>query len=561
MDKYTGFPAQRAGFTARRGVSVVMLFCSVLAFSIQAVGAAAPVGVKLLVQPWNPLTDDDSVQTVYDSKDAITASLNKTWDKVKPKLIDTIRARLQTPNLFAKGVSLYDTKINVNAPELSITPDGNAGFIAKLLVHDSYLEATSTTPDIAFGIGLGSYADPRCSIRFSLELTLRLAVTDDKSRLLEARYAPNDKPVVVKGFKADSQNAVCDIAKFLASDVAKLFTGRDLWQWMTDEINNPQRPEYTALNNAIKQELNAALVSINAQARVPAQYARLRVWTTANKLTVLFGVRELPLPARTASVRGRLAIGDLKGLPLEISNCDQIQMTARVKTGPAPLLNASGTEFGKPPMVAVGKLRGSALAAPVAGQTCDYTAEQLVPGFPNLLEFHYGNKPYTPVAVGNGARPRVEYVLNVRPEGWHYTKALHPQPLLTGLNLTLQADTRTNVSLNQERRRFDKEIPRLNDPLVNPGRPLESGVLNPRLENRASLNQGKATTPANALGTVGAKSPLSAATPALSAPSALSAGGAARPKTQMQTPVTSQIPLKKAGPAALSPQPSAAPVN
>ncbi len=561
MDTTIGFAPHRAGFIVRRGISVIMLFFSALAFSLQAVGATGPVGMKLLVQPWNPLTDDDSVQTVYDSKDAITASLNKTWDKVKPKLIDTIRARLQTPNLFAKGVSLYDLKINVNAPELSIAADGNTGLIAKLLVRDTYLEATSTTPDIAFGIGLGSYADPRCSIRFSLELTLKLAVTDDKARLLEARYAPNDKLVVVQGFKADSQNVSCDLAKFFASDVANLFLGRDLWRWMTDEINNPQRPEYTALNNTIKQELNNALASINAQARVPAQYARLRVWADTNKLTLLFGVRELPLPARTASVRGRLAIGDLKGLPLGISNCDQIQMTARVKTGPAPLLNASGTDFGKPPMAAVGKLRGTALAAPVAGQTCDYTAEQLVPGFPNLLEFRYGNKPYTPVAVGNGARQRTEYVLNVRPEGWNYTKALHPQPLLTGLNLTLQADTRTNVSLNQEKIIFNKERPRLNDQLVNPGRPLASGVLNSNLQSPAALNQGKATTPANALGTVGAQIPLSTTTPQLAAPSAFSGGGAARPKTQMQAPITPQTQPKKADPGAFNPQPSASPTN
>ena len=525
---------RRKGLAVRLSLGALALW--VLAFGAQpaAAEAPAPVGVKLLVQPWNPLDDNDTVQTLYDSNDAITASINRTWEKVKPKLIESIRARLQTPDLFAEGVSLYDLKINVNTPELSIAPDGNAGFIAKLLVRDTYLETTSTTPDIAFGIGLGSYADPRCSVRFSLELTLKLKVTDDKTRLLESNYAPNDQLVRVQGFKADSQNTACDIGKFLARDAAKLFLGRDLWQWMTDEINNPKRPEYTAMNNTIKQELNAALGSINAQARAPAQYARLRVWARANKLTVLFGVREVPLPARVASARGRLAVGDLKGLNPPITNCDQLRMTALVKSGPRPLLDPDGVQLGDAPMVAVGMLHGSALA----GQFCDYVVDQLVPGFPNLLKFGLGQ---TITSKRDSRHPTIAYALTVRPDGWHYDKALHPQPSLGGLDLTLLADN-VGASGYLDKATTTRYVEK-GDPSFNPASHVGIGVLTPRSQGTATVDQSRAPS---ALGR--------AARPATTETST----GKAKPATTGNAPTTfaaEREPTRNLDATSLNPQP------
>jgi hypothetical protein len=527
------------------------LAVSALAFGAQpaAAEAPAPVGIKLLVQPWTPLDDNDAVQPLYDSNDAITASINRTWDKVKPKVIDSIRARLQTPDLFAEGVSLYDLKINVNTPELSIAPDGNAGFIAKLLVRDTYLETTATTPDIAFGIGLGSYADPRCSVRFSLELTLKLKVSDDKTRLLESNYGPNDTLVRVQGFKADSQNTVCDIGKFLAKDAAKLFLGRDLWQWMTDEINNPKRPEYIALNNSIKQELNGALGSINAQARAPAEYARLRVWARDNKLTVLFGVRELPLPARVASARGRLTVGDLKGVNLPITNCDQLHITAMVKTGPRPLLDPDGVQLGDAPMVAVGRLHGAALAAPAAGQACDYVVDQLVPGFPNLIKFDLGQA----IASKRDSRhPTIAYKLSVRPDGWNYDRALHPQPSVTGLNLTLLADN-IGASGYLDKAATTRYVEK-GDPSFNPAGHVGTGVLTPRAQGGVVIDQGRAATALGAAVAAGRTPALGSGTATLAAPSAL--GGTARSATAMRPAVTPQTqPIKNADAAALNPQP------
>lgn len=549
MNASTHSACRRTGLAARLGAGALTLWA--LAFGAQPAAAAAPVpvGVKLLVQPWNPLEDNDTVRTLYDSNDAITASINLTWDRIKQKLIDSIRARLQTPDLFAEGVSLYDLKINVNTPELSIAPDGNAGFIAKLLVRDTYLETTATTPDIAFGIGFGSYADPRCSVRFSLELTLKLKVSDDKTQLLEANYGPNDKVVLVQGFKADSQNTVCDIGKFLAKDAAKLFLGRDLWQWMTDEINNPKRPEYMALNNSIKQELNAALGSINAQARAPAQYARLRVWAHANKLIVLFGVRELPLPARVATARGRLVIGDLKGVNLAITNCDQLHMTAVVKTGPRPLLDPDGVQLGDAPTAVVGRLHGSALAAPAAGQACDYVVDQLVPGFPNLIKFDLG-----PAIKSNrdSRHPTIAYSLSIRPDGWNYDRPLHPQPSVAGLNLTLQADN-IGASGYLDKAATTRYVEK-GDPSFNPAAHAGTGVLAPRAQGGAVIDQGRAATAIGAAAATGSMPSLGSGSAKFAAPSAL--GGATRPAAAMRSPVTPQTqPMTNSGAVALNPQP------
>lgn len=528
MKTFAGFTTEFKELAICQSVGIGLMILTALTMGVHRVEAATPVGVKLMVQPWDPIRDDDSVTTLYDSNDAITSAINGTWDKVKPKLIDSITAQLSTPNLLAEGVSLYGVKLNINTPELSIAPDGNNGFVAKLLVRDTYLETTSTTPDIAFGIGLGSYADPRCSIRFSLELTLKLGVTDDKTRLLEARYGPNDAPVVVKDFKADSQNVPCDIAKFLASDVAKLLAGKDFWKWMTDEINNPKRKEYRELNDTIKQALNAGLVPVNAQLNLPAkyaqyaQYARTGLWANKNKLTVLFGVRELPLPARTASATGRLKIGDLKGLALPINGCDQLRLSAKVKTGPRLVIDPLGS-LGAAPMVDVGKLRGSALAAPATGQSCDYTVDQLVPGFPNLLKFTVSQETTT-----RNRNSTEVYVMGVRPEGWAYDKALHPQPSVGNLNLTLLV---ANVGTGGLRPQYERADAIRQDPLTDAGIKPNSGAL---------INQGNAISPASsnrrASGSSGVKSPLN------SAPSALSGNGAARLNPQPLPPLTGGVP-------------------
>lgn len=542
MKSFAGFTTEFRELVARQSVGIGLMILIVLTMGVCRVEAATPVGVKLMVQPWDPIRDDDTVTTLFDSNDAITSVLNSTWDRVKPKLINSMTAQLSTPNLLADGVSLYGVKLNINTPELSVAPDGNNGFVAKLLVRDTYLEATSTTPDIAFGIGLGSYADPRCSIRFSLELTLKMGVTDDKTRLLEARYGPNDAPVLVKDFKADSQNAPCDIAKFLASDVAKLLKGKDFWKWMTDEINNPTRKEYRELNDTIKQALNTALVPVNAQLNLPAkyaqyaQYARVGLWANKDKLTVLFGVRELPLPARTASASGRLKIGDLKGLALPINGCDQLRLSAKVKTGPRLVIDPLGS-LGDAPMVAAGKLRGSALAAPATGQSCDYTVDQLVPGFPNLLKFTVSQETTT----RNRDSTEV-YVMGVRPEGWAYDKALHPQPSVGNLNLTLLV---ANVGAGGLRPQYERADAIRQDPLTDAGIKSNSGALNTRPQSGALINQGSVISPAisnpRASGGIGVKSPLNSA-PLLSAPSALSGNGAARLNPQPLPPLTAGAP-------------------
>ena len=550
MKTFTDFATGFQKLASHRSVRISVMVLTALTLGIHKAEATAPVGVKLMVQPWDPIRDDDSVVTLYDSNDAITAAINSTWDKVKPKLINSIKAQLSTPNLLTKGVSLYDVKLNINTPELSIAPDGNNGFVAKLLVRDTYLETTSTTPDIAFGIGLGAYADPRCSIRFSVELTLKLGVTDDKTRLLEARYGPNDAPVLVKDFKADSQNVSCDIAKFLASDAAKLFAGRDFWKWMTDEINNPKRKEYRELNDQLKQALNAGLVPVNAQLNLPAkyaqyaQYARLGLWAKKDKLTVLFGVREFPLPARTASASGRLKIGDLKGLALPINGCDQLRMSAKVKTGPRVVVDPLGS-LGEAPMVAVGKLRGSALAAPATGQACDYTVDQLVPGFPNLLRFSVSQETMT-----RNSNSTEVYVMGVRPEGWAYDKALHPQPSVGNLNLTLSV---ANAGAGGLRPQYERTDAIRQDPLTDARIGPNSGALNTRPQSGALINQASTINPAisnpRASGSLGVKSPLNS-TPLLSAPvapSTLSGGGAARLNPQPLPPATTAVPNVSSG--------------
>ena len=301
--------------------------------------------------------------------------------------------------------------------------------------------------------------------------------------------------------------------------------------------------------------LNAGLVPVNAQLNLPAKYAqyaqygRLGLWAKKDKLTVLFAVRELPLPsARTSSASGRLLIGDLMGVALPISNCDQLRMTAMVKTGPRPVLDPSGTRFGTPPLVAVGKLRGSALSPPVSGQQCDYTVDQLVPGFPNLISFAVAKDSAARYRDSSGS-PRV-YILTVSPQGWSYGRALHPQPSVGNLNLKLAAINASALVLRQQE--LSRAI-QIDDPLTDARIRPNSGALNTLPQSGALINQSNAVSPAlsspRSVGAAGVKSPLNS-TPLLSAPaspSTLSGSGSARLNPQPLPPASTVVPNASSG--------------
>jgi hypothetical protein len=427
-----------------RRVAAIILSALLVAPGI-AVCAPPPIGLKVMLQPWDPRTDDDSVKTVVDSPDLITSELSKTWASSKQKVIDGLTKVLGTSDLIRKGVTLYDIKININEPELRFETGPNGALKATMTLNDSYFEATATQPT-----ALGSYADPRCSARFSLDLSVAIRVNDTPARLFQSALGANDRIVTVRSFSADSQNFACDVINAITS-----VTG--IKQAVESMINDPNRPEYKALNASLRAAFDTALGAVNAKVAVPAQYVRLQMWPSATKPTVLFGVREFPVPPaalRVGTVAGHVTVGDLKDLPMPIQRCDQLGFTAQIKTGPRPVLNAAATDFGDPPMRNVDGVRltgGGFVASGAvravqpgshAGQSCDYALAGMVPGFPNFLTFKIANQvapnPKSPT-------PNLRDVVDVMPQGWKFADALHPIPRIDGRDLSLVAQMHGSV--------------------------------------------------------------------------------------------------------------------
>ena len=441
---------------------------------------APPIGLKVYLQPWDPRTDDDSVKTVLDSRDAISAGLSRTWSATRPALVAALAKALTKPDLLADGVTLYELKIDLNEPELRLTPVSGDTLRAVLTLPDASFEAKATQPTV-----LGAYANPRCSAHFTLDVTLAIRISDDRSRLLQSAFAPNDAPVTVRDFSADSANFVCDAAKAALQTVG-------LWQKITREVNDANRPEYKSFNQTLRTELDAALAAIDAQVRVPAQFVRLKVWSDATLPVVLFGVQSVPLPPHTGSVHGRLTIGDLKNLELPIGRCDEIGFSAEVKTGPRPLVSSNGVDLGPAPMARlsarlsgdalphgfVNRVTGQAQPGTLVGSHCDYALDGLVPGFPNFVSFEL-RSVHAPDP--KSLDPNLRDVLVVQPAGWRYEDAIHPSPQADGRSLTLLAALRGSPGYSAKvdaRVKVDPGDPAMAP--VRPAAPIERVTLNPQ---------------------------------------------------------------------------------
>jgi hypothetical protein len=422
----------------RRAAGVV-LSTLLLAPCIANSAPTHPVGFKVLLQPWEPRTDNDAVTTVIDSNDAISAGLSHAWAQSKPAIIESLKKGLGKGDLIAKGVSLYNIDIRLNEPELRVAAGPGDVLKATLTLPNSYLVATATQPSI-----FGSYADPRCSLHFTVDVTVPIRINDVPSRLLQSAFGPNDHVVTVRDFSADAENAVCGFAKLILSTVG-------IWQKFTNAINDPNLPQYRQLNDALKRGVDSALASINGRIAVPTKFVRLKVWPNSTKTTVLFGVREQSVPSKnTGVVSGRLTVGDLKGLSLPIERCNQLEPTLKVKTGPRVVLTPAG-ELGDAPMRAMatqmtgGAVSGANSPEAAMGANCQYALEGLVTGFPNFVTFHVANHSRP---SSHGVNPTVRPFIDVVPQGWRFDSALHPNA--TGHDVTLVAAVHGSPGVHQQ---------------------------------------------------------------------------------------------------------------
>ncbi|MCU1678775.1 MAG: hypothetical protein JWM93_3533 [Frankiales bacterium] len=150
--------------------------------------------------------------------DIIRSSAQSAWAEYRGELRTAIYNEIGRGDRIAPGVTLYDITLDIAADiDLTVERDDNGDLLVHLVTGGSYIEATSTTPT-----DFGSYADPRFSFAFGLDLTYRIDLPPTTQPLQSTGFTA----IHVVSPKLDSHNFIADLA-FLINDVINFFAGVD----------------------------------------------------------------------------------------------------------------------------------------------------------------------------------------------------------------------------------------------------------------------------------------------------------------------------------------------
>lgn len=331
------------------------LVCLAFGMSVSYANQPVPVGVKVYVQPWSPLSPANDVPTTaFASRDGISTGMNTAWDEGRKFLADgsqhgSLRWRLEQPNLIASGITLRFLKFNINPlGPIDLQSNGPGGFRIHWQIPDTYLDFKSTTPS-AGGVGVTRDADPEFSFRFDLDLTFGLTISDAPGGEL---LTVTDIRVVPSNLNFQGQNAVGDAAKAAADAVSSFMKGESFNSLLNQTLGKNLAASQNNGGYDLVKIVNAKLHPLNTQIANSGalKYVRIGLWarqsTSARALGLLFGVKDLPIPNGSSAISGTLQF--LAGVgqtarPLP-TTCDGLfqkgQVDVEVQRGPRPVLSA-----------------------------------------------------------------------------------------------------------------------------------------------------------------------------------------------------------------------------
>jgi hypothetical protein len=345
-------PRPTSSRAMRRAALVALVFGMSASYAAQPV----PVGVKVYVQAWSPLSPaNDMPTTAFASRDGISSGMNAAWDEGRKLLADgsqrgSLRWRLEQPNLVAAGITLRFLSFNLNPlGPIDLQPAGMGGLRIHWQIPDSYFDFKSTTPGVA-GVGASRDADPEFSFRFDLDITLGAAVADAPGGAL---LSVTDIRVVPSHLSFDSHNLGGDAVKAAADAVSTFMKGEGLNSLLNQVLGGKNLA--ASQNNGgydLVKIVNAKLMPLNAQIAGSGalKYARVGLWArqspSGQALGLLFGVKALPLPAGTSGISGTLqflAAAGQSARPLP-ATCEGLfqkgGVDVEVQRGPRPVLDA-----------------------------------------------------------------------------------------------------------------------------------------------------------------------------------------------------------------------------
>ncbi len=403
--------------------------------------AQAATGARAVLQAWNPVEPDQAnVIPLFDEPSLVSDSLQDAWSRARPRICEQLRLKMGVGGA-AHGQTLSDiTCVLDEAVVLDVSSAGQNALHATFTVS-GYVEATSTTPDVAFGVGLGEYADPRFSVALTAKLDLALAVQPNRDKTLrvsKAQFTLNDATL-------DSHNFSGDMLKFVAGELVPFFGGPDYKSMAENAVN--------AVSVDFARDFDAGLAPVNAQLKGPSDAVRVGLSGSGHYISVAFAPREIP-PLLNGSMTGLLRWDPAQFSPR--SGCQSFDIRATVQTGPVPMYTANAAA----PTRQVGTFQ----ASPVDASSCAFTLSGLAAGWPNVLTARVidGNK------VKNAGNSLYRVTIKLASDGWN-GRVIVPQPLADARNyrvsLAMEATANEAYGVAAGKKGFRT------NPVINPGEP------------------------------------------------------------------------------------------
>ena len=402
-----------------------------------AIAAHAGTGARGFLQAWSPQTPDrENNVPLFDDPNLVSDSLQDAWDRARPRICEQLQAKMGVGGA-AHGETLRDITCLLDDRVVLEVATAAQNTLRATFAVSGYVEATSTTPDIAFGVGVGRGLDPRFSIALTARLDLMLAVQpnrDQTLRVAQAKFTLNDATL-------DSQNFSGDMAKWVVGDVVPFFGGPNYKSMAENAVN--------AVSVDFANDFDAALAPVNAQLAGPSEAIRVGVSGSGNYISVAFAPRELTPPSN-GSVTGVLRWNPAEFVPR--NGCQSFDIRATVQTGPVPMYTANA----EAPTRQIGTFQASQVDA----STCSFTLTGIANGWPNVLTAR--------LLEGNAAKSvgsslyRVSYSLSG--DGWDGHNVV-PQPVASARNYLVSRSldaTATESAGHAAHSRTQRTDPRIN---------------------------------------------------------------------------------------------------
>lgn len=325
----------------------------------------APFGVRALAVVYDPKAPNrQGLRELLNRPEVLRQAVNTAWESSRDQTCDDLKNELGKGNLISAGVTLYDIVCNMGAQgEFTMQSQGASGMLIQYHTRGNYLEFTSTTPT-----ALGSYADPRFSVQYDLQITLSLSISggDHPLRVLKAVAA-------VQNAHLDSHGVVGDLVLTLGN----FFTGGKLTPFAENAINSAKVD--------LTRKVSAQIEPANALLKAPPGATYAGHWVRRNTFIIAYGPLPGPLPPQTGWTSGMVRWKKDYGAS-QPPSCAGIIFRSTVQTGPAPLQDPDTGAIGTPPTKTV-DIPGT--LGPFGEQggeyTCGYQIKSLFIGIPNTL--------------------------------------------------------------------------------------------------------------------------------------------------------------------------------